>query len=77
MPLINPGPFKPFVAVLPSLTQLACDTRKSVFSHAHTPMDKNLTRTGKNIPISTYFSSKMFVIPYFLVSWSKRRKIES
>ena len=38
--------------VLPSLTQLACDTRKSVFSHAHTPMDKNLTRTGKNIPNS-------------------------
>ena len=38
--------------VLPSLTQLACDTRKSVFSHAHTPIDKNLTRTGKNIPNS-------------------------
>ena len=26
-------------AILPSLTQLACDTRESVFSHAHTPPD--------------------------------------
>ena len=37
-------------AVLPSLTLLVCDTRESMFSHAHTQMDQNLTQADKWYP---------------------------
>ena len=38
-----------FDPVLPNLTHLACDPRGSVFSHVHTPVHENFTRTGKTI----------------------------
>ena len=58
-------------SVLPSLTQLACDTRDSVFSRAHTSPDKTSRELVKIslIPTKhTYFSPKMLVFPYLFVS---------
>ena len=36
------------ISVLPSRMQFACDTRKSMFSHAHMPIGENLNQIDKN-----------------------------
>ena len=58
------------ISVLPSRTHFTCDTRKSMFSHAHMPIGENLNWIDKNTQKEACFisySSKSHLLPCFCV----------